>query len=76
VSIPRISLPNCPECDSDDASIIYEHFGVRNLTCGTCGYAWRVQVPHADAGHARQARRLSIANRARVVKQKSSRVGS
>jgi Zn ribbon nucleic-acid-binding protein len=68
VSIPRIVLPNCPECDSDDTTIAYEKFGSRTFCCSDCGHAWRVcpqakqLVQAADRKHTGPRRKNSRSN--------------
>lgn len=43
--ISRPSLPRCPECDANEASLVYEKFGIKTFSCGECDHSWRVEPP-------------------------------
>jgi len=45
VPISRVSMPACPECGASESSIIYEHLGIKTLSCGDCGHSWRIERP-------------------------------
>jgi transposase-like protein len=43
MSIPRVSVPNCPECGSDETAIAYDKLGTTTYCCDECGGSWRVE---------------------------------
>jgi len=50
MSPPRISLPTCRECGSDETVIAYERLGTTTYGCDACGCSWRIErhTPERD----------------------------
>lgn len=41
MTTPRLQMPRCPECGSDETATAYAFMGMTTFCCDDCGHTWR-----------------------------------